>query len=308
VGLAALAIAALYLREQKEPSLGRLDLPGFVLSAAGLASVVYALAQVGAHGFGNRDVILFGLAGLALLTAFVAVELRSLRPMIDIRLFRNRLFAAANVVQFVSQGGLAGVFFLLPVMLQAERGMSPLESGLTTFPMAIGIAMITPIAGRVYMRIGPRRMIMGGLLVIVLSTLALTLVDLHTDSWWIRLPMLTRRWGFAFTLIPQQTVTFATIRPQDTGRASAAFNSVQRIGASFGVALLATTLSSRLAHFGATLGDPATRDGAIFAFHDAFVAGSLLCVAGIVASVLIDDRLAAPTMRPVEPLIPAVAD
>ena len=250
----------------------------------------------------------FGAAGLALLALLVFVELRAPRPMLDMRLFRNRLFTSSNIVGFLSFGGMMGATFLVPLFLQAERGLSPLQSGLTTFPMAVGLIMVMPFASRVYMRIGPRRMMMAGLLVMGLSTLAWTLMDLQTSQWWLRLMMLVRGWGFAFMLIPSQTATFATIKPQDTGRASAAFSSIRQVAGSLGVALMGTVLANRLGHFGAQLGNPRTRPGAVFAFHDAFFVAALLAGIGIVAALLIDDRLAAATMRRVVPVRPEPAE
>jgi len=242
-------------------------------------------------------VVLFGSAGLVLLALFTAVELRVNEPMIDVRLFRDKLFRAANVVQFMGQGGLLGALFLLPLLLQAEMGLSPLESGLTTFPQAIGVFMMVQPAGRLYRRVGPRRMMMVGMAGATLTTLAFLLVDLETSQWWIRLIMLARGWSFALTLIPIQTATFATIRSEDTGRASAIFNAGRQVAASFGVALLATVLTNRLSYHDAALGNPATRVGALSAFHEAFLVAAGLAVLGIIAALLIDDKAAAGTMR-----------
>lgn len=298
IGLAGLLIAGLFLREERQEAAGRLDVPGFVLSAVGLASLVYALAEAGTHGFDDARVQLFGLGGLALLALFTLVELRAPQPMLDVRLFKNRLFSAANTVNFIGQSGLAGVLFLLPLFLQAEKGLTPLESGLTTFPQAIGVFLTAPLAGRLYRRIGPRRMLMLGMGGISVTTLLFFWVGLETSDWWIRLLMLARGVAFAFTLIPTQTATFATIRPEDTGRASAAFNALRQVAASLGVALLATSLTARLNYHDAVLGSPATLDGAVLAFHDAFVIAAGLALLGVLAALLINDRDAAATMRP----------
>src|SRR5206468_3578155 len=126
-----------------------------------------------------------------------------------------------------------------------------------------------------YVRLGPRRMMMIGLFFTTITTLAFLWVTNETDQWTIRALMLCRGWSFALTLIPMQTATFATTRPEDAGRASALFNSVRQVAASFGVALLATVLTNRLIAHSAGLGNPATRGGALFAFHDAFFAAAI---------------------------------
>ncbi len=304
IGVTALLVAALLLREERQKNPGRLDLAGFVLSGVGLATLMYALAEAGTRGLGDTRVLLFALTGLAVLAVFAAVEVRSEQPMVDVRLFRDRLFRGANTIVFVGFGGFAGALFLLPLLLQAEMGLSPLQSGLTTFPQAIGVAMMAQPAGRLYKLTGPRRMMMGGLTGATLCTLAFLLVDLDTSQWWIRLIMLARGWSFAFTMIPLQTVVFATIRSEDTGRATAIFNAGQQVASGFGVAMLATALSNRFIHYGAALGDPATRVQAVLAFHDAFIPAVALGALGVVLTAfLIDDREAAGTMRRVAPAV-----
>ncbi len=292
IGLIGLLAAAVLLREERQAQPGRLDLPGFVLSASGLAAVIYALAEAGRNGFGDRQVQLFGLVGLALLAAFVVVELRTSAPLIDVRLFRDRLFSAANTVMFVGMGGFTGVLFLLPLLLQAERGLTPLQSGLATFPQAFGVVAMMPLASRFYERIGPRRMMMAAMAGAALTTLAFRAVGLTTDIWWVRLIMFTRGMTFALLLVPLQAATFATIPPAVMGRASAAFNALRQVAASFGVALLATVLSNRMSAHSAQLGNPFTRVGAVAAFHDAFIVGALISTLAIVVCLLIDDRLA----------------
>ncbi len=307
IGIVGLVVAALLLREQKQADPGRLDVPGLLLSGVGLATLMYGLAEAGTRGLGDSRVLAIGFAGLAILGVFAVVELRAKQPMVDIRLLRDKLFRAATAVQFAAFSGFGGALFLLPLLLQAEMGLSPLESGLTTFPQAIGVAMMAQPAGRLYRRIGPRRMMVVGLTGATLTTLAFLLVDLNTSQWWIRLIMLVRGWFFALTLIPLQAAVFATIRSEDTGRATAIFNAGQQVASSLGVAILATALSNRFIHYGTALGDPATRHGAVLAFHDAFIPAVALSALGVIlAAVLVDDKEAAGTMRPVA--VPAAAE
>ncbi len=296
IGLAGLLVAALVLRESKEESAGRLDMPGFILGSSGLASVVYALAEAGTHGFDNGRVLAFGLGGLALLGAFTLVELRAAEPMIDMRLMKNRLFASANAVQLLAMAGMQGALFLLPLFLQAERGMTPLESGLVTFPQALGVMLIVQPAQRIYRRFGPRRMMIAGMIGATITTFAFMAVGLETNAWWIGLIMLGRGMSFGLTLVPLQAATFATIRPQDTGRASAIFNSGRQVAASFGVALIATVLTNRMTYHAAQMGNPRTTAGAVLAFHDAFFVAGLLAIVGILASFIIRDEDAVSTM------------
>ena len=299
VGLLGLVFAGLFLREEKQPSPGRIDIPGFILAAAGLASLIYALAEAGIDGFGSQRVLAFGALGIGLLLLFGYQEIRTREPMIDMRLFGNRLFRTMNLAQIVGYSGMMGGLFLLPLLLQAEMGLSPFQSGLTTFPQAIGVVSMVQIAGRIYNSVGPRRMMMAGMLGSAITTLLFLLVDLETSQWWIRLIMLCRGWAFALVLIPIQTATYATIRPHEMGRASAIFNANRQVAASFGVALLATSLSNRLSAHGTTLGPPPIGNPvlALDAFHEAFIVAAVLALLGLLAAAMISDREATAMMR-----------
>ncbi len=301
VGILGLIVAGFLLREHREARPGHLDLPGFLISTAGLVSLLYALAEAGSRGLDDSQVILLALLGLALLALFTMVELRRSEPMIDIRLLGNKLFAASNAVQMIGFAASMGALFLLPLLLQAEMGLSPLESGLTTFPQALGLGLMAPVAGRLYGRVGPSRLMMTGLAGVALTSFAFLLVDLHTARWWISFVVFLRGLSFALMLVPLQATTFATIRSEDTGRASAIFNASRQVSASFGVALLATVLTNRLSHHNAVLGLAQTRDGALLAFHDAFIAAGIIALIGVAVALLISDKEAAVSMRRVVP-------
>ena len=298
IGVAALVISAIYLREHKEPTAGRFDPLGFVLSAAGLAMLIYALAEAGVRGFDDGRVLGFGLPGIALLGAFVFVELRSPAPMLDVRIFTNSLFRACNLAWLVTMFGFSSTIFLLTLELQAARGLSALESGFTTFPMAVGVMFMAQPASRMYRVIGPRRMILTGLVITAVCTLLFWRVSLDTREWTIRGLMLIRGLGFGLILVPLQAATYAGIDSKDTGRATALYNVSSQVAASLGVALAATLLTSRLSNHGAILGAPQTRLAALNAFQDVFVVMGIIATASIVVALLIKDSLARATMGP----------
>ena len=297
VGVIAIVLAIAFLREQREDAPGRIDIPGLMLASGGLAVFLYGLAEAGERGFGDAVVLGFGGAGLVLLALFVLVELRTEEPLIDVRLFANRLFAVANASQAVAFMGFSATLFLLPLILQLERGLSPFESGLATFPQAIGVMVMAPLLARIYPIVGPRRLVAVGLLAASATTVPLILMDLETDLWWVRGTMFARGMGFSMMLVPLQTAAFAQISMADTGRATAALNATRQVAQSFGVAIIATVLTSRLAHYGAALGPADSVAGSVSAFSDGFVVTAIFIAAGVLVALLIRDRDAAATLR-----------
>ena len=232
------------------------------------------------------------------LVAFVVLERRQADPLIDLRLFLNRMFSVANATQSIAFMGFSATLFLLPLFLQLERGLSPLQSGLVTFPQAIGVMMMAPVLTRLYPRVGPRRLVVLGLVLASLTTIPLVQMDLDSNLSTIRVVMLLRGMGFGFMLIPLQTAAFATISMNETGRATAVFNATRQVAQSFGVAIGATVLTSRLAHHETALGPAGATGPAIDAFAEAFLATLALGALGVAVAFLIRDREAAPTMRP----------
>jgi EmrB/QacA subfamily drug resistance transporter len=290
-GVLVLLIGLAFLAEHREPAAGRLDLPGFVLAGSGLALVLYALSQSPVRGWSSPVIIGTGLAGLAALAGLVAVELRARAPMLNLRLLRNRIFRTTIGVSVFSMSVYAGYLFITPEFLQQARGASALSSGLTTMPSAIGVWLNVRIAARLYPRLGPRRMAVGGLCgVITVFCLLGTIVGLETSAWLIRLLVFCGGSAIAYNVIAVQASSFATISPADTGRASALFNTQSQVASGIGVAVMVTVVSAA---------SPARATGVALvpAFHHAFLTAAAASAVGALIALTIRDSDAAATMR-----------
>ncbi len=289
VGVVGFVLGALYLREHREETAGRFDLPGFLLSGAGLALVLYALSEGPEKGWRSSSVLFSGIVGVLLFALLIVVETRVESPMLTLRLYRDRMFRNANIVLTLTYGSFIGVLFILPLFLQELRGLSAIQSGLTTFPQAVGVIVASQLVGRLYHRVGPRRLIFWGMVGMSGITMLLAVVGLHTDLWWIRLIMFGRGVCVAFAFVPLQAATYANITPEDTGRASAIYSTQRQVAAALGVAVLTTVLLTRL---------PVGPDvnAAVSAYHEAFFVGACLVVLAAISSLLIRDEDAASTI------------
>ena len=295
VGLSAFLFGLLFLQEHREPATGRFDLPGFCLAGTGFALVMYALSEGPARGWTSPGILPCALCGALVIAAFVAVELRTPAPMVQLHLLGNRLFRSTLVVSMFASAAFSGVLFLVPLFLQEVRGASPLSSGLTTFPEALGVVCSTQIVARLYPRIGPRRLMAGGLIGVATAIALLCTIRLDTTAWLVRLLMFLVGVGMAYVFLPNQAASLATISRAATGRAST-LSSVQRqLGAAIGVALISTALAAvgPLHRTAAGIAQPH-----LAAYRAAFLTAAALAMLAAALALRVPDRDAAVTMRP----------
>lgn len=297
IGIVGIWFSLRYLRDHIEPTAGRFDIPGFILSGTGLATLLFALAEGPVKGWRSSVVLTFLAVSIVSLVVLVIVETRVQHPLLDLSLLKNRSFRTPNFVSFLSFGSLMGLFFLLPQFLQGPAGYSPLRSGLTTCPQAIGVILSARLTGTyLYPRIGPRRLAMFGMLWTGALTAAFYFVQIDTDPWTIRLLMISRGLGMGMTFIPLQAAAFAQITSEKSGRASALYSAQRQAGAAVGVAALATIFLTRSNALVGTLTGPAALPKLVQSYHQAMLGAALMSVIGVVAAWFIHDSDAAATM------------
>lgn len=295
IGVVGLAFGLKFLRENREPTAGRFDVPGFILSGAGLALIVYALSEGPREGWTSPVVVTTGVLGVLCAIAMVRVELTVERPMLDLRLLGNRIFRQCNIVSFLSTMSFLGLLFVMPLYLQLLRGQDALHSGLTTFPQAFGVMLSSQFAGRLYARIGPRRLMTGGLLAAGLVISTFMALDQDTNLWSIRLMMFARGLCMGFAFVPMQAASYATIKPADNGRASSIFSTQRQVAVSIGVAILASILASYMSLSLPPAPDEVAR--ALTGYRLAFGVAVVLSLAAAAAAWFVRDSDAAPTMQ-----------
>ena len=310
IGMVALWFGWRYLQEHKHPATGRFDIAGFILSASALALIVYTLSEGPHSGWTSPLLVTCGVAGVVAAVATTVVELRIPSPMLDLRLLHNRMFRQCNLVGLFSMGSFLGVTFVMPLYLQLLRGMTPLASGLTTFPQAFGIMLSSVIAGRVYASIGPRRLMTGAFFAAALAISLYTTLGLHTSLWLIRALMFGRGVCMGFAFVPMQAASYATIEPAQNGRASSIFSTQRQVGVSLGVAIVASILAAHMSLSRAPLANEVNR--ALTGVRWAFGVAVILALLAAVCAWFIRDEDAAATMvarrtspRPIEVVGPA---
>ena len=293
IGLAAFAFGLIFLDEHRQPLPGRFDLPGFLLSGIGFAAVMYGVSEGPDKGWHSAQILGSLILGAILLAWLVRVEMRTPRPLLKLRLFGNRLFRSTSVVLMFAMAAFLGVLFAVPLFFQIALGLNALQSGLNTFPEAIGVMIGAQLASRLfYPRIGPRRLVAAGLVGVACSVGLMSLVGFDTDLWWMRLLMLTMGLSMAQVIVSSQAASFATVSHADTGNASSLFNSQRQLGSALGVSLVTTVIAA----VGAVHVVAGRTVPNLTAYHAAFLTAAGVALAGAAVALTINDADAAATM------------
>jgi DHA2 family multidrug resistance protein len=249
VGIVAIVMALLLLRERRSEGRMRFDLPGFLLVAIGLAAVLYALSSATTSGWTDSLVLVTLMGGLCSLALFVVVELwianHGKQPLVDLRLFANGPFLSSNIANALITFGFFGSLILAPIYMQDLRGLNAFQSGLFTLPLSLTSVLAAIVGGRMVDRFGPRVVLFPGLLLMGLSTWQLAEATLTTSYPWLLLVFAVRGLGLGCLLQPLTVSALSTVERQQYTQASSLNTVIRFVFTSLGIAVLATLVQSR---------------------------------------------------------------
>jgi EmrB/QacA subfamily drug resistance transporter len=282
IGLVLIPLAMLRLKETHGPST-RLDLPGLALASTGLFGIVWGVVRGNAQGWASTEILASLGLGTILTIAFVLWELRSPAPMLPMRFFRNRTFAAANAASLFMFFGMFGSIFLLAQFLQTVQGYGPLDAGLRILPWTVMPIFIAPIAGALSDRIGGRPLMALGLGLQAVALGWLAAVSTPTVAYTTLVPpFVIAGIGMALFFAPVANVVLSAVSPREEGQASGANNAIRELGGVFGVAVLASVFTSR----GGYESGQAFVDGLV----PAIWVGAVVVAVGAMAALLLPHR------------------
>jgi DHA2 family multidrug resistance protein len=224
---------------------GAIDWPGLALMTVGLGSLQLVLEQ-GAEKDWFASAWIAGLAVTALigLALFIWRELRTNPPAVDLRLLKNVPFSSATFLGGILGMGLYGSLFILPLFLQRLLGYSAMESGLALAPRSITMAVVMPLSGFLYNRIGPRILVASGLLVSALSFYEFTHLSLATSAGSILIPQIWQGVGFGLIFVALSTAALTNLPRERVTAGAGLYNVVRQVFGSVGIAIAATQIST----------------------------------------------------------------
>ena len=282
--LAALA-AIRVVGDSRESGKPRYDIPGALLSTAGLVTLVYGFTKAVTDGWSSTTTLTLLAVGLALLVAFGGAEARSSSPLLPLRVVWERNRGGSYLAALLNVVGLFGMFIFVSYYMQQILHYSAAKAGVAFLPFALGVIVAAGAATNLLPKIGPRISISVGLLTNALGLLWLTQIGVHTSYWTHLFPqqiVMSLGLGLAFPALSSTALT--KVREQDSGVASAMVNTTQQVGASLGAALLNTIAATATANYLASHGPRLAPNAVVHGFSVAFALGAIIVAVGAVAS------------------------
>ncbi|MEJ7825308.1 MAG: MFS transporter [Solirubrobacteraceae bacterium] len=291
IALVAVFLAPRLLVESRRESETRhFDALGALTITAGLSLLVFVLVETVRVGWGSTQTIVLLAMSLALITVFVAIERRSIAPLVPFTIFRRRTLTGANVVGLLIGASLFSMFFFLSRYMQEVLRYDALKTGLSYLPLALVIIVSAGVASQLVTKLGFKPVLIAGLGLITVGLLWFS--QLPVDGVYLSdivAPMVIAAAGLGFAFVPVTIAAVSGISQDDSGLASGLINTSQQIGGALGLAVLATIANSQTQDLlRAAGGDPAAVPNALTeGFQQAFLAGAGFAVLGILAAVFV---------------------
>jgi EmrB/QacA subfamily drug resistance transporter len=288
IGVAAFVLSARFVPNSKAENVKPgLDIGGALTVTAGLTTLVYAIVTAQSSGWLSGRTLGYGALAVALLAAFVAIELRYHAPLIRLGIFRVRTLATANLVLVFVVGGMYALFFFSTLYIQQILGFSPLKAGIAFLPVTVGIGLGSGLAQGFIRRTNPRTVNITGLAIAAVGLLMTTRITPDGNYLTQLLPGLcVMAIGMGLSFVPLTLIATTGIVGDDAGLASGVFNTSQQVGGALGLAILATVAADRTGSVLSGLGHaPTAADmpGAVVeGFRLAFFLGAAFLAVGVV--------------------------
>jgi EmrB/QacA subfamily drug resistance transporter len=282
IGLVLVPLAWWKLRES-HGSPSRLDLAGVGLVSLGLFGLVFGLVRGNAHGWSSEGVVSSFAIGIAALAAFLWWELRSDHPMLDVRLFKNRAFAAVNVTAMLFSFGMFGSIFFLSQFLQTVQGYSPLSAGLRVLPWTGMAMLLAPVVGLLAERWGGKILVVSGLILQAAGLFWLVALTNPTTPYVDFVPaFVVAGVGMTLFFVPLASLVLGSVPARLEGVASGTNSAFRELGGVLGIAVLGAVFSSS--------GSYASGVAYVSGLKPAIAVGAVVVIIGAVTAMLVPGR------------------
>jgi len=286
IAIMAGILASKFIKESKAEGDRTYDIPGAVTASAGLFSLTYGFNEAATNGWGATKTVSFFVAAVVLLAAFFVIESKVKNPMMPIRVIADRNRGGSYLGSLSIGAGLFSMFLFLGLFFQVVLQYSPLRSGFAFLPFTAGIIICAGIASNLLPKVGPKPLMIPGLMVSASGLLYLSQLTPTSDYLTHVVPSLVlMSSGMAFVFIPLMTTALHNVSHHDTGVASAMINTSQQIGGSLGTALLNTVAATAATGYITShkeMGQTVKVFAMVHGFDSAFKVGASLLLVGAI--------------------------
>jgi len=244
IAIVVAALVAWTVPTSRDPNIRPLDWPGLLLSSAGFGTLVFGIIQAPDWGWGSAKTFATLAAGLLIVVAFVAVERRTERPMMDVRLFKNPRFTAASGSITIGFFVLAGFTFLITQYFQFVKAYTPFGAGLRVLPVAISIAVAAVVGTRLAVQVGNKVVVATGLALWGGAVLWISTVSASTPYYVIVGQMIMGGGGLGLITAPATEAIMGAVPKEKAGVGSAVNDATRLFGAALGVAVIGSIAAS----------------------------------------------------------------
>ncbi|MGG5255394.1 DHA2 family efflux MFS transporter permease subunit [Neobacillus sp. SM06] len=243
IALINILVAYFALKNVTEVTKPKIDIVSILLSSIGFGGLLYGFTSAGNYGWGSSITLAsLGAGGLSLVL-FISRQLRLQQPILEFRVFNYSVFPMAIAIGMISFMGLIGAETIIPLFMQNMRDFSAFEAGVALLPGALVSGLSAPIIGRIFDKIGPRWLVISGLIIMTTATFAFTNLGPATSMAYITASYTVRMLGLSMVMMPVATAALNQLPKQLIAHGAAMDNTMKMIAASVGTAILVTVMT-----------------------------------------------------------------
>jgi EmrB/QacA subfamily drug resistance transporter len=238
IGIVGAIAAMIVLPKFPQEAARPFDMPGFLCIAAACFALLLAVSEGQVWGWGGYRVMILVAVGINLLALFVVIERQVKQPLLNLSVFAYWPFVNSLLLMGIVYTSLFASVYIVPLFLQSVQGITPWNTGLTVMPMALVMAALNPISGRLFDKLGARWIVMTGMTINGLANIWMSQLDITTSRTEIILRTMLSGVGLSMSLMPIMTGGMSVLPPAIVSGGSAIITLVQRVTAAIGLAAI----------------------------------------------------------------------
>ena len=282
VALLDMAAGYKYLKNVTEQTFPKVDIPSIILSILGFGGLLYGFSSAGGFGWSSPRVIAALAVGAAALTTFILRQLRLPEPILEFRVFTVKTFLIGTLIGVLTFMVMIAMETILPIYMQNMADFSAFQAGQVIMPGALLMGIMSPVAGRIFDRVGARVLALTGLSILTATSLFFTQLGSDTAFLWITLFFAVRMFGISMVMMPVTTAALNSLEGSLIPHGTAMNNTMRMVGASIGTGTLVTVMTMAAGNI-----DPTTMlSGSSAAVHGVNVAFAVSVALSLLALVL----------------------